>query len=143
MCACARGPRDCVSQMGLGKTLEAISVLAFAIGELDCRGPFLVVAPVSVLPNWASELQRFAPKVVVLRCAGRTRGMWRGWLGGCVCGCVCVCVCVCVHNDQVALRLIPAQSAPFSFFSHPSPGHGTPTCTRPKSETTKGRMTDG
>jgi SNF2 family DNA or RNA helicase len=34
-----------------------------------CR-PFLVVAPVSVVANWASELQRFAPEVRVLRYDG-------------------------------------------------------------------------
>jgi SNF2 family DNA or RNA helicase len=30
----------------------------------------LVVAPVSVLPNWASEFSRFAPKIAVLRYEG-------------------------------------------------------------------------
>jgi SNF2 family DNA or RNA helicase len=57
-------------QMGLGKTLEAISLIAFAVGERACRGPMVVVAPVSVLPNWASEFARFAPKLVVLRYEG-------------------------------------------------------------------------
>ena len=50
--------------MGLGKTVQA---LAFLLHKKD-SGPSLVVAPKSVVPNWASEAERFTPslKVTVL-----------------------------------------------------------------------------
>lgn len=50
--------------MGLGKTVQA---LAFLLHKKDI-GPSLVVAPKSVVPNWAAEVERFAPslKVTVL-----------------------------------------------------------------------------
>ncbi|WP_157356978.1 DEAD/DEAH box helicase [Arthrobacter sp. U41] len=54
--------------MGLGKTLQAIALICHAkngIGAPDrdetARHPFLVVAPTSVVPNWAAEIGRFAP----------------------------------------------------------------------------------
>ena len=50
--------------MGLGKTVQA---LAFLLHKKN-SGPSLVVAPKSVVPNWASEAERFTPslKVTVL-----------------------------------------------------------------------------
>ena len=48
--------------MGLGKTAQLIAtVLADRVD-----GPTLVVCPVSVLGNWANELERFAPELSVL-----------------------------------------------------------------------------
>lgn len=49
-------------EMGLGKTLEVISFLAFLI-ENEVKGPFLVVAPLSTIGNWRSEIERFAPSI--------------------------------------------------------------------------------
>ena len=43
--------------MGLGKTVQAIAFLLYKASE----GPSLVVAPASVVMNWANELARFAP----------------------------------------------------------------------------------
>jgi len=43
--------------MGLGKTVQAICMLLKRSGN----GPGLVVAPVSVIPNWVSEIEKFAP----------------------------------------------------------------------------------
>ncbi|RPB11738.1 hypothetical protein P167DRAFT_488859 [Morchella conica CCBAS932] len=51
--------------MGLGKTLQTISFLAF-LKEKGTNGPFLVVAPVSTLGNWVDEIERFAPEMPVL-----------------------------------------------------------------------------
>lgn len=48
-------------EMGLGKTLQVISFLAFLSGERSEGGPHLIVAPLSVLPTWAGELQRWTP----------------------------------------------------------------------------------
>lgn len=43
--------------MGLGKTVQAIAFMLHKAAQ----GPSLVVAPASVVMNWASELARFAP----------------------------------------------------------------------------------
>ena len=50
--------------MGLGKTLQT---LTFLLSKAD-KGVSLVVAPKSVIPNWVSEVRKFAPqmRVVVL-----------------------------------------------------------------------------
>ena len=60
--------------MGLGKTVQVLALLAQAIAEheqhADHTGfaPFLVVAPTSVVGNWAQEVARFVPgaKVVTI-----------------------------------------------------------------------------
>ncbi|KAJ9579270.1 hypothetical protein L9F63_024624, partial [Diploptera punctata] len=49
-------------EMGLGKTPQTIALLCHLI-EKNVPGPFLVVAPLSTLPNWILEFERFAPKV--------------------------------------------------------------------------------
>ncbi|KAK7392946.1 hypothetical protein VNO78_21396 [Psophocarpus tetragonolobus] len=48
-------------EMGLGKTIQAMSFLAHLAEEKNIWGPFLVVAPASVLNNWNEELERFCP----------------------------------------------------------------------------------
>eukprot|EP00794_Sanderia_malayensis_P013930 gene13930-15382_t len=52
-------------EMGLGKTLQCMSLIAYLI-EQGIRGPFLVAAPLSTLPNWMAEFKRFCPKIVTL-----------------------------------------------------------------------------
>ncbi|CAN9500135.1 unnamed protein product [Ophioblennius macclurei] len=52
-------------EMGLGKTIQCIAHIAMMI-EKKVTGPFLVVAPLSTLPNWMKEFQRFTPEVSVL-----------------------------------------------------------------------------
>lgn len=47
--------------MGLGKTIQTISFIL----ENTEKGATLVVAPASVVPNWRSELERFAPSLHV------------------------------------------------------------------------------
>lgn len=49
-------------EMGLGKTIQCIAHMAMMI-EKKVMGPFLVVAPLSTLPNWISEFKRFTPEV--------------------------------------------------------------------------------
>jgi SNF2 family DNA or RNA helicase len=49
--------------MGLGKTLQA---LTFIVSRAE-RGPTLVIAPTSVVPNWQREAARFAPTLDVRR----------------------------------------------------------------------------
>ncbi|AAS51822.1 ADL098Cp [Eremothecium gossypii ATCC 10895] len=53
-------------EMGLGKTIQSIALLAF-IYEMDTRGPFLVTAPLSVVDNWITEFEKFAPSIPVLK----------------------------------------------------------------------------
>ncbi|KAL1312465.1 hypothetical protein HN51_039075 [Arachis hypogaea] len=50
-------------EMGLGKTIQAMAFLAHLAEEKNIWGPFLVVAPASVLNNWNEELERFCPEL--------------------------------------------------------------------------------
>ncbi|KAH9314573.1 hypothetical protein KI387_023200 [Taxus chinensis] len=52
-------------QMGLGKTVQTIGVLAHLKGK-DMHGPFLVIAPLTTLSNWVNEITRFAPSMNAL-----------------------------------------------------------------------------
>ena len=52
--------------MGLGKTLETLALICHAREADPGGGPFLVVAPTSVVPNWAAEAARFAPGLNVV-----------------------------------------------------------------------------
>jgi len=51
--------------MGLGKTLEALALMCHARERGLTALAFLVVAPTSVVGNWASECRRFAPDLAV------------------------------------------------------------------------------
>ncbi|TRY63163.1 hypothetical protein TCAL_10825 [Tigriopus californicus] len=51
-------------EMGLGKTIQTIALFCHLI-EMGVPGPFLVVAPLSTVPNWVKEFQRFAPQIPV------------------------------------------------------------------------------
>lgn len=60
----SRSPSECrgallADDMGLGKTLQLLSFMACAIERDPKAYPFLVVAPVSLLENWAEEIDRF------------------------------------------------------------------------------------
>jgi SNF2 family DNA or RNA helicase len=55
--------------MGLGKTVQAIALLL----HRKVSGPALVVAPTSVVDNWAAELARFAPSLSVALYRGSGR----------------------------------------------------------------------
>jgi superfamily II DNA or RNA helicase len=57
--------------MGLGKTLQALALIAHTreAGAADAPAPpppFLIVAPTSVVPNWAAEAARFTPGLRVV-----------------------------------------------------------------------------
>jgi superfamily II DNA or RNA helicase len=66
--------------MGLGKTLQALALICHARERGPGVGPFLVVAPTSVVSGWAGEAARFAPGLRVetvsdtLARSGRTIG---------------------------------------------------------------------
>jgi len=74
--------------MGLGKTLQTLALVASVreqearvrAGEQEARSgsatpglPFLVVAPTSVVSNWAAEAARFTPDLVVRTVTGTSR----------------------------------------------------------------------
>jgi hypothetical protein len=53
--------------MGLGKTIQILSLLLVLRNQnREQRQPSLLVAPASLLANWASELERFAPSLNAL-----------------------------------------------------------------------------
>lgn len=53
-----------------GKTLQSIAFLAYLKDVLGVSGPHLVVVPLSVLPNWMSEIERFCPSMRCIRFHG-------------------------------------------------------------------------
>ena len=52
--------------MGLGKTIQVISLLLAQKGCAGRSAPSLLVLPASLLSNWKSELDRFAPSLSVV-----------------------------------------------------------------------------
>jgi chromodomain-helicase-DNA-binding protein 1 len=48
-------------EMGLGKTIQCIAILAHLMLERGIPGPFLIVAPLSTVPAWQRELEKWAP----------------------------------------------------------------------------------
>ncbi|MDV8001692.1 DEAD/DEAH box helicase [Rhodococcus sp. IEGM 1408] len=54
--------------MGLGKTVQSLALIAHVHETAGSPpGPFLVVAPSSVVPNWEAEARRFVPSLRVAR----------------------------------------------------------------------------
>ncbi|MGH3994962.1 MAG: DEAD/DEAH box helicase, partial [Pseudonocardiaceae bacterium] len=52
--------------MGLGKTLQSLALICHAKQADPGIAPFLIVAPTSVVSNWAAEAARFAPELTVV-----------------------------------------------------------------------------
>lgn len=52
-------------EMGLGKTIQVIALFCHLI-EKRQTGPYLIVAPLSTIPNWMLEFERFAPDIPVV-----------------------------------------------------------------------------
>lgn len=50
-------------EMGLGKTVQTVSFLSWLRNERNQEGPFLVVAPLSVIPAWCDTFNHWAPDV--------------------------------------------------------------------------------
>ena len=51
--------------MGLGKTVQSLALICHAKHADPTGDPFLIVAPTSVVANWAAEAARFAPDLAV------------------------------------------------------------------------------
>ncbi|RHW26862.1 DEAD/DEAH box helicase [Nocardioides immobilis] len=58
--------------MGLGKTLQVLALIHHARERRPEDGPFLVVAPTSVVTAWAHEVERHAPGLRLGVCGRRT-----------------------------------------------------------------------
>jgi len=58
--------------MGLGKTVQTLAHLCAEAGKNPAR-PSLVIAPTSVVPNWAAEAEKFTPGLKVLTFHGADR----------------------------------------------------------------------
>ena len=56
--------------MGLGKTLQVIALLLWARRRGDDNRPSIIVAPTSLVYNWAAEIARFAPDLRVVTAEG-------------------------------------------------------------------------
>ena len=52
--------------MGLGKTLQSLALISHAKQADPAISPFLIIAPTSVVPNWAAESKRFTPDLKVV-----------------------------------------------------------------------------
>ncbi|OAD08780.1 hypothetical protein MUCCIDRAFT_136222, partial [Mucor lusitanicus CBS 277.49] len=50
-------------EMGLGKTIQTISLITYLIEKKQQNGPFLIIVPLSTLPNWTMEFDKWAPSV--------------------------------------------------------------------------------
>ncbi|KAB5536493.1 CHD1-like protein [Coniochaeta sp. 2T2.1] len=48
-------------EMGLGKTVQSVSFLSWLRNDRGQEGPFLVVAPLSVIPAWCDTFNHWAP----------------------------------------------------------------------------------
>jgi hypothetical protein len=66
--------------MGLGKTVQVIALLVFLVEQRGNPGPFLIAAPSSVLPNWVSELRRWAPSLRLVDYRGSAETRERIWM---------------------------------------------------------------
>jgi len=51
--------------MGLGKTLQTLALISHAKQTAPGSPPFIIVAPTSVVPNWAAEAAKFTPDLKV------------------------------------------------------------------------------
>ena len=70
------------TEMGLGKTLQTISLLSYLASYKGIWGPHLIVVPTSVIINWETELKRFCPSLKVLCYYGsakRRKELRQGW----------------------------------------------------------------
>lgn len=55
---------------GLGKTLQSIAFIGHIKFVMQQSGPFLVLAPLSTLPNWQNEFERWCPDLRVVKYHG-------------------------------------------------------------------------
>lgn len=59
--------------MGLGKTIQTICHLAVEKAAGRCKKPSLIIVPTTLMFNWSSEIERFAPHLKTLMLHGSQR----------------------------------------------------------------------
>ncbi|KAG9077519.1 hypothetical protein FRC06_008870 [Ceratobasidium sp. 370] len=52
--------------MGLGKTIQTISLISFLVERKKLHGPYLVVVPLSTLTNWTLEFSKWALSIATV-----------------------------------------------------------------------------
>ena len=59
--------RNCIlaDEMGLGKTIQSLAFVN-SVYNYGIRGPFLVIAPLSTIPNWQREFEAWTDLNVVV-----------------------------------------------------------------------------
>ncbi|CAB3231113.1 unnamed protein product [Arctia plantaginis] len=59
--------RNCIlaDEMGLGKTIQSLTFVN-SVWEYGIRGPFLIIAPLSTIPNWQREFEGWTEMNVVV-----------------------------------------------------------------------------
>ena len=59
--------RNCLlaDEMGLGKTIQSLAWI-HSIWQYGIRGPFLVIAPLSTIPNWQREFELWTDMNVIV-----------------------------------------------------------------------------
>jgi superfamily II DNA or RNA helicase len=71
------GMSGCLADdMGLGKTVQTLAHIAVLKAANRLKGPILIVAPTSVVPNWYHEIGRFTPYLKVLNFTGLERAVF-------------------------------------------------------------------
>ncbi|XP_012054307.1 PREDICTED: lymphoid-specific helicase-like, partial [Atta cephalotes] len=51
-------------EMGLGKTIQTIALICHLVEERQA-GPYLIITPLSTIPNWLIEFEKFAPVIPI------------------------------------------------------------------------------
>lgn len=59
--------RNCIlaDEMGLGKTIQSLTFVN-SVWEYGVRGPFLIIAPLSTIPNWQREFEAWTEMNVIV-----------------------------------------------------------------------------
>jgi chromodomain-helicase-DNA-binding protein 7 len=65
--SCFNFRRNCIlaDEMGLGKTIQSLTFI-HAVHEYGIKGPFLVIAPLSTIPNWQREFEAWTDLNVIV-----------------------------------------------------------------------------
>ncbi|CAF0781322.1 unnamed protein product [Adineta ricciae] len=50
-------------EMGLGKTIQTIALITYLMEVKKVNGPYLIIVPLSTLPNWVNEFEKWSPAV--------------------------------------------------------------------------------
>jgi chromodomain-helicase-DNA-binding protein 1 len=60
----ARGVNGILAdEMGLGKTVQCASMIGYLSQIQSIGGPFLIIVPLSTVPNWAREFRKWIPQI--------------------------------------------------------------------------------